>query len=110
MADIELELTCNICLDLLTEPHQYPCGHSFCLQCIDQLWSRQSFNCPDCRRTCPDRREIVRNFRLQNIVEAYRLNGNTLVRSTMNEDQSINLRTSVFFVTLDGYRVNSLEV
>ncbi|KAG5263500.1 hypothetical protein AALO_G00265510 [Alosa alosa] len=76
MANIESELNCNICLDLLNDPHHYPCGHSFCLRCINALRNSEIYACPDCRRHCPDRTDIVKDFRLTNILEAYRQSGN----------------------------------
>ncbi|XP_062380618.1 uncharacterized protein LOC134068848 [Sardina pilchardus] len=85
MANIESELNCNICLDLLNDPHHYPCGHSFCLRCINALRNSEIHACPDCRRPCPDRTDIVRDFRLKNILEAYRQNGN--VEPTQNTSQ-----------------------
>ena len=28
-------LRCPCCLELFTDPHQLPCGHRFCLDCLD---------------------------------------------------------------------------
>lgn len=83
MANIESELTCNICLELLNEPHHYPCGHNFCRHCINELRGRQIHDCPECRTPCPDETQIVRDFRLNNLIEAYRRNGHATVRKVV---------------------------
>ncbi|XP_047490814.1 RING finger protein nhl-1-like [Penaeus chinensis] len=47
----EDELTCAICLDLLHRPRSLPCGHSFCLVCLQNYVNscRMMFTCPSCR-------------------------------------------------------------
>lgn len=82
MANIESELICNICLELLNDPHHYPCGHNFCLRCIKELRGRQMHDCPECRTACPDDTHVVKDFRLSNIIEAYRRSGHVTVRET----------------------------
>ena len=60
MADEPLFLTeppdfllCNICLHVLQDPHQTPCGHRFCKGCIMQVVNSPTLRC------CPvDRRPI----------------------------------------------------
>uniref|UniRef100_A0A8C4Q6D5 RING-type domain-containing protein n=1 Tax=Eptatretus burgeri TaxID=7764 RepID=A0A8C4Q6D5_EPTBU len=50
---LEYELTCAVCLQLFEEPITLPCGHSFCLNCLENYWdSREeptSCFCPNCR-------------------------------------------------------------
>ncbi|KAL2077100.1 hypothetical protein ACEWY4_026604 [Coilia grayii] len=81
--NIESELTCAVCLDLLTEPRQYPCGHSYCLSCINGLRDRQCFECPECRIPYLQSESVGKNIRLNNLVEAYRQRGNGSQRQTL---------------------------
>lgn len=48
---IEDDVTCAICLDLMHRPRRLPCGHSFCLLCLQNYANtcRTSFCCPTCR-------------------------------------------------------------
>lgn len=55
LTNIEEEVTCPICLDLLKEPLSLDCGHSFCQACITAK-SKESgahqggeSNCPVCQ-------------------------------------------------------------
>jgi hypothetical protein len=56
-------LECGVCLELLASPATLPCGHSFCLKCIQTLQRKSPYHakCPLCRETI---------FRCQ-----YRVNG-----------------------------------
>nr|XP_020860243.1 RING finger protein 112-like isoform X2 [Phascolarctos cinereus] len=66
-------LTCSICLDLFRHPVSLECGHNFCAKCINSYWNSgvpgsQPPLCPECRRRC-DRRQLVPDTRLQNLLE-----------------------------------------
>uniref|UniRef100_A0A2K5V3M9 Tripartite motif-containing protein 5 n=1 Tax=Macaca fascicularis TaxID=9541 RepID=A0A2K5V3M9_MACFA len=72
--DIEKEVTCPICLELLTEPLSLDCGHSFCQACITAkikesvTISRGESSCPVCQsRFQPGK--LRPNRHLANIVE-----------------------------------------
>lgn len=46
---------CSVCLDNFENPKVIPCGHTFCLGCLQQLPTqyvrcRKSLQCPKCRR------------------------------------------------------------
>eukprot|EP00746_Dinoflagellata_sp_MGD_P010579 gnl/MRDRNA2_/MRDRNA2_121887_c0_seq1.p1 gnl/MRDRNA2_/MRDRNA2_121887_c0~~gnl/MRDRNA2_/MRDRNA2_121887_c0_seq1.p1 ORF type:complete len:582 (-),score=82.08 gnl/MRDRNA2_/MRDRNA2_121887_c0_seq1:221-1966(-) len=45
------ELDCAVCLDLLCEPIQLPCAHTFCRNCLLRISQRK---CPLCRAPHPD--------------------------------------------------------
>lgn len=49
-ADISELLTCSVCFDDYKDPRTIPCGHSFCLHCIETISDgRMVFECPICR-------------------------------------------------------------
>ncbi|XP_010332529.3 tripartite motif-containing protein 6 isoform X1 [Saimiri boliviensis] len=52
LVDIQEEVTCPICLELLTEPLSLDCGHSFCQACITPN-SRESGIGQEGERSCP---------------------------------------------------------
>ena len=52
LMNIQEEVTCPICLELLTEPLSLDCGHSFCQACITAN-NMVSMNDQDEDRRCP---------------------------------------------------------
>ena len=46
--------TCSICLGPFDTPRMLPCGHSFCIDCLQSLITRGDRNCPDCRKVFPN--------------------------------------------------------
>ncbi|KAK7945360.1 hypothetical protein WMY93_001088 [Mugilogobius chulae] len=78
MAERALQLdqetfNCSVCLDLLKDPVTIPCGHSYCMSCIDTHWNeeviKESFSCPQCRHNLTDRPVLVKNTMLAALVE-----------------------------------------
>uniref|UniRef100_A0AAZ3SRB9 Uncharacterized protein n=1 Tax=Oncorhynchus tshawytscha TaxID=74940 RepID=A0AAZ3SRB9_ONCTS len=73
---LEHELSCPICLELYTNPVYLPCGHNYCLACInatDASSGEKSLpRCPECREEYSGTETLHKNFKLCGIIEGYR--------------------------------------
>uniref|UniRef100_A0A3Q2Z1K6 Bloodthirsty-related gene family, member 1 n=1 Tax=Hippocampus comes TaxID=109280 RepID=A0A3Q2Z1K6_HIPCM len=67
------QFQCSICLDIFNNPSSTPCGHSFCVTCINQYWDGAKVcQCPLCKRTFQKRPDLQINRTLREITEQFR--------------------------------------
>lgn len=73
---VQDSFSCPICLDPLEHPVTIPCGHNYCMACIEDYWNEdkhsESYSCPECRETFTTRPALNRNSMFAEVVEQLR--------------------------------------
>ncbi|KAL7831977.1 hypothetical protein AOLI_G00295250 [Acnodon oligacanthus] len=71
------EFSCPVCLEILRDPATLPCGHSYCLQCIQKHWDKAvakgMYSCPQCRQVFNPRPTLGRNNMLMEAMKKLRV-------------------------------------
>lgn len=81
---LEEMLTCSVCRDIFKDPRQLPCGHSMCMDCLQNLREHSSdvpFRCPNCREQFGPHMRVMKSYSLKSIADEYRKNNETKVNA-----------------------------
>ncbi|CAB1353737.1 unnamed protein product, partial [Coregonus sp. 'balchen'] len=67
-------LSCPLCQEVLRTPAAIPCGHSFCMLCIQVFWDNEEkgnrfCSCPECQYSFHLRPNLIKNIALAEMVE-----------------------------------------
>ncbi|XP_072315511.1 E3 ubiquitin-protein ligase TRIM58-like [Eucyclogobius newberryi] len=72
-SSLEVPFRCSICLDVFEDPASIPCGHNFCLGCVQRVWdTRDEAECPLCKETFEGPPGLRVNVGLRDIVEQFK--------------------------------------
>uniref|UniRef100_G3Q7Y1 Bloodthirsty-related gene family, member 2 n=1 Tax=Gasterosteus aculeatus TaxID=69293 RepID=G3Q7Y1_GASAC len=67
------QFLCSICLDVFTDPVTTPCGHNFCINCINEHWNTSDQNrCPMCKKDFITRPDLRVNTFISEMVVQFR--------------------------------------
>uniref|UniRef100_G3Q4W0 Uncharacterized protein n=1 Tax=Gasterosteus aculeatus TaxID=69293 RepID=G3Q4W0_GASAC len=70
---LEEQFKCCICLDIFTHPTSIPCGHNFCLECIEGFWdTKRKTECPLCKEKFRERPPLKINCGFNEIIKIYK--------------------------------------
>ncbi|KAI4890614.1 hypothetical protein NFI96_021710 [Prochilodus magdalenae] len=68
----EEEFKCCICLDVLADPVSTPCGHNFCMACIEKCWTNaEDHQCPLCKEKFNTKPELKVNTSFRAVVHHF---------------------------------------
>nr|XP_020639453.1 E3 ubiquitin/ISG15 ligase TRIM25 isoform X1 [Pogona vitticeps] len=89
LGELEEELTCSICLCIFESPVTTPCGHNFCLPCLEMTWGDRprAFSCPQCRSSFESRPELKKNTVLCRVVEQFRTSQKVPAKELHEEEE-----------------------
>ncbi|XP_026152959.1 finTRIM family, member 86 [Mastacembelus armatus] len=98
----EETFVCSVCLDPLKDPATLPCGHSYCLACIQSHWdkrdSKGQYSCPQCRQVFNPRPSLAKSTVLVEAME--KLRTNSLKQSSSTAASSAPPSTNVYMEVL----------
>lgn len=93
----EETFVCPVCLGTLEDPATLPCGHSYCLACIQNHWDKKDSqgecSCPQCRQVFKPRPSLGKSTVLVEAME--KLRTNSLKQSLFTTSPSIPMYLEV---------------
>nr|XP_040025107.1 E3 ubiquitin-protein ligase TRIM39-like [Gasterosteus aculeatus aculeatus] len=84
----EDQFLCSICLDVFTDPVTTPCGHNFCINCINEHWNTSNQNrCPMCNKDFITKPDLRVNTMFSEMVVQFRQSAQQKASSSSSEQQ-----------------------
>nr|XP_033481676.1 E3 ubiquitin/ISG15 ligase TRIM25 isoform X1 [Epinephelus lanceolatus]XP_033481677.1 E3 ubiquitin/ISG15 ligase TRIM25 isoform X1 [Epinephelus lanceolatus] len=92
-----LELTCPICLQLFSEPVSLPCGHIYCLACLQTMEEGlDQHSCPECQVEYQGTQALVKSSKMCSIIESYKATaGKASSTANPSDDDHVTIKSDV---------------
>jgi hypothetical protein len=87
--NLESELTCSICAEIILNPTTTSCGHSFCYDCLEE-WEDRNPTCPTCRAPldCQHKSIVLKSLIEEFVLQFYSESAKT-ARITLSEERKM---------------------
>ncbi|XP_053733687.1 LON peptidase N-terminal domain and RING finger protein 2 [Synchiropus splendidus] len=100
------DLECSLCMRLFYEPVATPCGHTFCLKCLERCLDHNS-NCPLCKENLSEylaTRGYNKTFLMEEVLQRY-LGDELAERKKIHEEEmkelsNLNQEVPIFVCTM----------
>ncbi|XP_054890185.1 LON peptidase N-terminal domain and RING finger protein 3-like [Poeciliopsis prolifica] len=100
------DLECSLCMRLFYEPVTTPCGHTFCLQCLERCLDH-SPKCPLCKEELSEylvQRQYCKTVLMENLISKY-LPSEFIERQKIHEEEmaelsNLNKSVPIFVCTM----------
>ncbi|XP_030635861.1 LON peptidase N-terminal domain and RING finger protein 2 [Chanos chanos] len=100
------DMECSLCMRLFYEPVTTPCGHTFCLKCLERCLDHNS-NCPLCKENLSEylaTRGYQKTFLMEEVLQRY-LSEELAERKRVHEDEmkelsNLNQEVPIFVCTM----------
>ncbi|KAM4621461.1 LON peptidase N-terminal domain and RING finger protein 3-like isoform 2-T2 [Polymixia lowei] len=100
------DLECSLCMRLFYEPTTTPCGHTFCLQCLERCLDHNP-KCPLCKEELSEylaQRQYCKTVLMENLISKY-LPSELMERHKVNQEEmaelsNLNKNVPIFVCTM----------
>ncbi|KAM9356780.1 LON peptidase N-terminal domain and RING finger protein 3-like [Symphorus nematophorus] len=100
------DLECSLCMRLFYEPVTTPCGHTFCLQCLERCLDHNP-KCPLCKEELSEylvQRQYCKTVLMENLISKY-LPSELIERQKIHQDEmaelsNLNKNVPIFVCTM----------
>ncbi|KAM3867232.1 LON peptidase N-terminal domain and RING finger protein 3-like [Diretmus argenteus] len=100
------DLECSLCMRLFYKPVTTPCGHTFCLQCLERCLDHNP-KCPLCKEELSEylaQRQYCRTVLMENLISKY-LPSELMERQKVNQEEmaelsNLNKNVPIFVCTM----------
>uniref|UniRef100_A0A8C6WRT0 Si:ch1073-440b2.1 n=1 Tax=Neogobius melanostomus TaxID=47308 RepID=A0A8C6WRT0_9GOBI len=105
------DLECSLCMRLFYEPVATPCGHTFCLKCLERCLDHNP-NCPLCKENLSEylagrgyNKTLLTEEVLQRYLGDELADRKKIHEEEMNELSNLNQEVPIFVCTMPRYRL-----
>ncbi|XP_022607467.1 LON peptidase N-terminal domain and RING finger protein 3 [Seriola dumerili] len=100
------DLECSLCMRLFYEPVTTPCGHTFCLQCLERCLDHNP-KCPLCKEELSEylvQRQYSKTVLMENLISKY-LSSELMERQKIHQEEmaelsNLNKNVPIFVCTM----------